>query len=443
MFIQCSKCAYTLTMIAALLAVQIAKATEIVSGQTSAQKAIAGEQDEVKVPNLPLPRNDTSAPDVEVRPLARFDPWRFAFRPLDRAALTLSEEHHLTFAGWYTFFDQYSSDVVAASPRHNQLGGRGEVVGEWKPINTEFHSTSLNLLARTENNIGISQRFDLSDASGSVMGTNSLQGGGRDLEIGLYLFYLEQALLHKKLIVDVGKLHTNSFIDLSTMADAEWTQFMSGAYTGNASNPQSGLWSSGVAVQYNFSNHLYLHALAIDADGKATTGPASIKNSHFYEAAEIGYKRGFVTQQAIDYRAFYWHQNTSQGQGNGGGVGFDHELRSGLTPFGRWGYASTRANAIRQFGSLGLAHVRAFGRHSDLVAIAASWGQPSDPTRSSSYRPGSSVILRNEIIFETYYRVRVTRHMEMTPDLEVLVHPINQPKADVVAVPGFRMRVIF
>ena len=49
----------------------------------------------------------------------------------------------------------------------------------------------------------------------------------------------------------------------------------------------------------------------------------------------------------------------------------------------------------------------------------------------------------HESLFETFYRVRMTRSMELGPDLEVDIHPANSPQKYSSALLGIRGRIIF
>jgi hypothetical protein len=81
---------------------------------------------------------------------------------------------------------------------------------------------------------------------------------------------------------------------------------------------------------------------------------------------------GFTWQAVQDYRMNFWRDDTATlGSGVGGGIGFEHELRSGWTPFGRFGFASNTGTSIKQVEELGLAQVKPFGRRGDMFGISS------------------------------------------------------------------------
>jgi porin len=50
---------------------------------------------------------------------------------------------------------------------------------------------------------------------------------------------------------------------------------------------------------------------------------------------------------------------------------------------------------------------------------------------------------RHESLFETFYRLRLTKSIEVGPDLQVSIHPMYAQKAYVSTLLNARMRIIF
>jgi carbohydrate-selective porin OprB len=80
----------------------------------------------------------------------------------------------------------------------------------------------------------------------------------------------------------------------------------------------------------------------------------------------------------------------------------------------------------------GIAYEAPFGRKHDLAAIAVVWSRPS---------PLSG--LRDETLVELFYRIEVVKAVSISPDLQVVFDPSNNPGDDVVFVPGIRLHVRF
>jgi porin len=79
----------------------------------------------------------------------------------------------------------------------------------------------------------------------------------------------------------------------------------------------------------------------------------------------------------------------------------------------------------------GLADAHPFGRRGDMLAAALAFTRPSDLSKP------------HENIFESFYRLRLTEHSEIGPDVQVLVHPSNQPALRHTVILNTRMRIFF
>ena len=100
-------------------------------------------------------------------------------------------------------------------------------------------------------------------------------------------------------------------------------------------------------------------------------------------------------------------------------------------PFFRYAYAHRGLNDVRQNVSFGVGLEEPFGQNADLIGLGFSWGQPSDRT------------LRDQYIFETFYRILLAPPTHLTPDLQVIVDPSSAPDPASVVVFGLRLRTIF
>ena len=114
------------------------------------------------------------------------------------------------------------------------------------------------------------------------------------------------------------------------------------------------------------------------------------------------------------------------------GFGSDYELKSGWAPFGRLGIATDTGSDIKRVFDAGIANIRPFGRRGDMFGASITITTASHGAK------------HHESLFETFYRVRLTRSLELGPDLEVSVHPTkNAVKQYTTALLGLRMKMIF
>ncbi len=89
-----------------------------------------------------------------------------------------------------------------------------------------------------------------------------------------------------------------------------------------------------------------------------------------------------------------------------GSVGFDKEISVGWAPFARTGHGESEVTAIRDFVLIGIANLRPFKRPGDMIGIAGTYSHSSDR------------LLREEWLFESYYRIKITDSAIFSPDIQ-------------------------
>jgi porin len=367
-------------------------------------------------------------------PLFSFDHLGKLARPFDHTTDWLEEKTRITLSATYTLLDQYATEAPEGTVRKNQAVGRLDVNGNWPVYTGETTAGSMALLVRSAVNIGVSQQFNLSNALGSAMVLNCLQGGGAQIPISVNILYWRQDFLRRRLSFYVGKLHPNQHISLSMYNNDERTQFLNAENDGNLAVASEGVYAGGGAVEFQMTEHAYVHALAVDNTGGAQYGLKTMGNGKFLEAVEMGWFAGAPGDLYTNLRFVVWRNDTQTlGSGYGGGFAGEHEFRSGWAPFGRFAFATDRGTTIKQTNSIGLTNVRPFGRRGDMFGVALNYIAPSANTGAHHH----------ESLMETFYRIRMTRSTELGPDVQVVVHPTYAEKAYTTVLLGVRMRIIF
>jgi porin len=358
-------------------------------------------------------------------------PLRFALQPIDRVARRFSPSDRLVFGATYTFLNQYAT-VAPEGVRHNQTSGRLDFSGSFVAYDRGGTAGSFSLLIRSGTNIGISQQRNLSDSLGSGVYLNCLQGGGEQRPILVNVLYYRQDFLAKRLSFYVGKLHPNQFISLSMYNNDERSQFLNGENDGNLAIASDGTYAGGGAVEFQATHHLYFHALAVDTEGSAQSNLKTMGDGKFLEAFETGWFSGSPGADYQNFRFVVWRDDTAnQGSGYGGGFAFEHEFENGWAPFGRWGFATDTGTSIKQTDSLGVAQTHPFGRRGDMFGASINYTEPNHSGK------------HHESVFETFYRLRLSKSVEIGPDVEVSIHPTYAARAYTTTLLGARMRIIF
>ncbi|WP_235011612.1 carbohydrate porin [Bryocella elongata] len=366
-------------------------------------------------------------------PLFHHDPLSPVLAPLDAQLTRLHEAEKLSFSATYTLLNQYAT-ATPAGVRHDWGTGRFDLNGGWKAWDHGGSAGSFSLLVRSGTNLGVSEQFNLSDRIGSALYLNCLPGGGAQQPISLNVLYYRQDFWQKKMAFYIGKIHPNEFVSLSMYNNDERTQFLNGENDGNLTISSDGAYAGGAALEYQATEHFFVHAVTVDTEGSQQTGIKTLADRKYMNAIEVEWKEGAPTQQNHVFRASLWRDDTAK-RGSGHGVGFaeDWEFASGWVAFSRLGLATDKGTSIRRVISLGGANIRPFGRRGDMFGAAVDLTEPS-------YGAGG---LHHEALFETFYRARLTKSFELGPDLEVDVHPTYARKEYTTALIGARARIIF
>ena len=213
--------------------------------------------------------------------------------------------------------------------------------------------------------------------------------------------------------------------------DNETSQFLNGANDGNAAIAYNGTYAGGAAAEFQATPHLYVHAVAVDTEGAAQRGLATLSDRKYMEAVEVGWFSGSLGERYQGFHIGMWRDDTkNQGSGYGGGFSAEHEFSSGWVPFLRYALATDTGTSLREVAAFGLTQVHPFGRHGDMFGAAFNYSEPSAGKH-------------HESVFESFYRLRLTQSIDLGPDIEVSIHPTYATRTYSTTLLSARMRIIF
>ena len=224
---------------------------------------------------------------VPADPLFKQDPFRPLVGPGDMLMNELRKEKRLSLGATYTVVNQYATETPDGV-RHNWATGRFDLAGGWKAYDHGGNAGTFSLLVRSGVNIGVSQKFNLSDSLGSGLVLNCLPGGGPQEPITLNILYYRQDFYRKKFAFYVGKIHPNEFISLSLYNNDERTQFLNAENDGNLTIPSDGTYAGGAALEYQASKHIYIHAVTVDTEGAQQRNLKTLVDKKYMNAVELG-----------------------------------------------------------------------------------------------------------------------------------------------------------
>jgi opacity protein-like surface antigen len=192
----------------------------------------------------------------------------------------------------------------------------------------------------------------------------------------------------------------------------------------------------GAAAAAAIPEHGYVLVGVHDANG-ANNEVGNPERGEFFYALSLGVKRGEKKDQGGHYFVTLWRRDRLKLEDvpSGQGVAFHAEQAIGgeerLVPFLRYSYGYGAGLRVRQSLALGLGLEKPFGLSTDRFGLAFSWAEPAAGPKRDQYG------------IEAFYRLALTPDTQLTPDLQVIFNPADNPQAPSAIIGGVRLRTLF
>jgi hypothetical protein len=324
------------------------------------------------------------------------------------------------------------ADTTLRGPR-DASGGDLDLFGRWLITGCERHWPGA-LVFSSETRHRYSEIPPGALDTGTIGGTIVAFG---TQDFSLVQMYWEQGSYDEGLLFRVGKMDPALIYDGGRYVSSNYA-FLSPAFADTLpmALPGAGLGAAGAVYP---TKSTYIVAGVHDANGKRTTSGFNtfFDEGEFFTAVEFGWFPHPDEANEGMYHLTLWHIDARQNAGRPSdrGVALTLEQPLGcdgkLVPFLRYAYADRGLNGIRENLSIGLGIEDLFGQNDDVIGVAWSWEDPSNQT------------LRDQCVFETFYRFFITPHTHLTPDIQVVIDPANAPNKEAVTVFGLRLRTLY
>jgi len=403
------------------------------------EKSLA--QNAASVPSPPIdPPFDNSSDDIDNQlevdderadALFAIDPleplhggWEQVTRQLRQ---TIGLELGLNYTSIYQRADE-------ARPNTQTEAGSGDLdfFGRWDLINPDSPLPGALVFAtETRHRYTHIPPSNLGETVGSLWGTID---GFSTQSYTLTQLYWQQGSYEDRFVYRVGKMDPTDIFNAGRFVSSN-SAFLSPAFSDTLAmaSPSTGL---GAAVAVSPITNTYVIGGLHDANG-AKTSIGHIERGELFAAVEFGLtpRRGKSGEGL--YHVTLWHSDKRDRvevpSGRGVAVTLQQEVGPDgtIVPFARYSYGEGGATLIRQTLALGVGLEQPFGQNRDLIGLGISWGEPSNRT------------LRDQYVFEAFYRLRITPHTHLTPDIQVIFDPAENPQEDSIAIGSVRLRTLF
>jgi len=266
--------------------------------------------------------------------------------------------------------------------------------------------------------------------------------------------------------LNFGKMDPYVFFDQNAIANDETRQFLNTIFVHNPlldAGGEMGVdangFSPGLRLSYlNYKDKREPWRISLGVFG---AGPGASYTNFFASTIAVVQAETQLQLGAGlpgNYRVYAWRNAAaptfygSEQKRNGLGLSLDQRLGDAFTAFARYGYSlgngSVRFDRALTIGaevggsywqrggdSLGLAYGRL--RSSEAFRAASA----TLDTNGNSVPDYGFAAGGGEQVFETYYRFRIHKQFEISPDLQLIARPAGNPDAPLARIVGLRVQI--
>src|SRR5688572_1601132 len=314
--------------------------------------------------------------------------------------------------------------------RRNAAGGDVDLFGTWRLVGTPDENPG-KLVWAADNRHALFDELTPAELGPEIGTLFDTTDGFNERDLAMRQFFWEQHLWEERLVLSAGKVDAGTF------------------YNGNRGSNDN-LFALNKALSANPARFFPEEGLGVNA--KVMPAPETFVSTGVHDASAVGTQTGFNTVDDFDlfyavdfgytptlsgdrpgvYRLGTWYNDPVERTGKDHGWGVGLSAAQFITPTAavvvRYAYQDADDLEIEQVLSAQYISYVGGSRAKDVWGAGAGWGKPTDGD------------LDDEFITELFYRLQLTRNMQITPDVQVIFSPSNAPDDDVLAVFGIRAR---
>ncbi len=430
----------------------IAQERSTVANESSAQKD-SGKKDyeiiseEIKKEDAVEPRAVANrAPDsiaeeitqaeITKKSVIDYDPFGFFVRPWKKYNKKLTDWAGLDLVIAYTALYQVASNATQKDKINNAAGGILDFSGRLEVLSEKgsypgyigFRSSTKH---RLFTDITPSQ---LAENIGSLWRTD---GDFSKNNFFISQLWWEQHIFNDKVVFRVGKILQIDYIDSFNFSSSKLF-FINSAFSDNPTIPfpDNGL---GGAILFQPNETVYMLASIGDANAKSATFDFGtfFGEGEFFYGVEIGVLPQINRLGKGNYHVAYWHSDRRKKKkipsGNGIAITLQQDLGRDYSVFIRYSLSNGSVTNLKMLasGGVGIYDPLRLGYDDNLLGFALAWGEPEQNG------------LRAQYVMESFLRIQLFPSVQITPDIQLIIHPSEAPEQDLVAVFGMRFRLAF
>ena len=370
--------------------------------------------------------------DEEHEPTFQFDSLQRGLKPYFDWKRRIHDEHGVSLGlQFYILYQDASSSVDDRDD--DAFGNIFRFFGNWTVFEQDNGNVGrIEWRVESRSNFG---NFQAPDSLGSATGIATVVPGfaySDDFDLDIPILNWTQGFSNGRAGYAVGRLAFDVYLDAFPFQTFS-RGFINRAFILNPTMATTGVGAIGAVVKGFVSDNIWIGAQIHDAN--AASGDFdwdTVQEGEWLKAVEIGYAPSFAERNARRVQLTYWAKDARMlagaSKGSGWAVSAAYKLNDKLFPFVRFGHSDGGAGVAAESAiSTG---VEVTLRHDQVWSIGAGWAKPSRET----FGPG----LDNETVLETSYKFQLSQNFSLTPDIQVVFNPANDPGESAVWIVGLR-----
>jgi porin len=362
----------------------------------------------------------------------QFDGLQRGLKPYFDWKRRLNDEHGVSLGfQLYALYQDASSSLDGRDS--NAFGNIFRFFGNWSVFKRDNGNLGrIEWRVESRSNFG---SFQAPGSLGSATGIATVVPGfaySDNFDLDIPILNWTQGFANGRAGYAVGRLAFDVYLDAFPFQTFS-RGFLNRSFILNPTLPTTGVGAIGGVVKGFVSDNIFLGAQIHDAN--AASGNFdwnTVQEGEWLKAVEIGYAPSFEERNAKRVQLTYWEKDARTlagvSRGSGWGVSAAYKLNDKYFPFLRFGHSDGGGGVAAESAiSVG---VEIAQRSDEIWTIGAGWAKPSRET----FGPG----LDNETVFETSYKFQLSQNFSITPDVQIVFNPANDPGESSVWVVGLR-----
>jgi hypothetical protein len=297
----------------------------------------------------------------------------------------------------------------------------------WNAFRETSHPGFLNLGFEVPQPLGTD--LTPSELGPAVGGSVATAGTFGDVDGFVTNVYWRQHLFDDRIQLAIGRIDPGAFWGAHPFTnDATDLLNNNAGFSGAIAYPGIGFGAAAAVVPMD---HLYVAAGVHDANAVNTlTGVETFGRGEFFFAGQVGFIPSYEERHEKQVHLLGWYSDRRDQDGVPESFGLQAvaywTFAEIFQPFAQVGYTEGGAAA---FGTNAAAGIGIKTREKDQFAVAFGYAKPSDYSLNSSFHA------------EAYWRLHLLPHVALTPSVQLLIDPPNNPDKEAIGVFGWRFRI--